>query len=347
MQPSSTGWLFFHLLFMTLDISLIIPVYNRPEEVRELFQSLVEQSFEAPYEIVLVEDGSTDTAETVVRDFEDQLSITYLTKANSGPGDSRNYGMRKAAGNYFIILDSDCILPPDYLQNVQDALEQEYVDCFGGPDSAHASFNSLQQAINYSMTSFWTTGGIRGHKKAADKFQPRSFNMGLSREAFEKTGGFGNIHPGEDPDLSLRLKALGFKTKLFPEAVVFHKRRINWRSFFKQVRKFGMCRPILNKWHRGSARLTYWFPTLFILGLIFSLLLLLIPWYLPIGLYGLYFLIVFLDALRKTGSVQTAFTAMIAVFVQFLGYGYGFLKSTILVNFSKKSPEQLFPELFF
>ncbi len=335
------------MLAMTLNFSLIIPVYNRPEEIRELFESLVDQTYDATYEIVLVEDGSEETSEAVVRDFKDQLAITYLTKANSGPGDSRNYGMRKAAGNYFIILDSDCILPPDYLQNVQDALEQEYVDCFGGPDSAHVSFSNLQHAINYSMTSFWTTGGIRGHKRAADKFQPRSFNMGLSREAFEKTGGFGNIHPGEDPDLSLRLKALGLKTKLIPEALVYHKRRINWRSFYKQVSKFGMCRPILNKWHKGSARLTYWFPTLFSLGLILALLLLLIPWYLPIGLYALYFLIVFLDAFRRTKSVSTAFTAIIAVLIQFLGYGYGFLKSTILVTFSNKSPEKLFPELFF
>ena len=335
------------MLAMKLNLSLIIPVYNRPEEIRELFKSLTEQTFEGFYEIVLVEDGSVETSEAVVRDFKDQLSISYFSKTNSGPGDSRNYGMRKAAGNYFIILDSDCILPPDYLQNVQDALEKEYIDCFGGPDSAHVSFSNLQHAINYSMTSFWTTGGIRGHKRAADKFQPRSFNMGLSREAFEKTGGFGNIHPGEDPDLSLRLKALGFKTKLIPEALVYHKRRINWRSFFKQVRKFGMCRPILNKWHKGSARLTYWFPTVFSLGLTLSLLLLLVSWYLPIGIYALYFVIVFLDAFRSTGSVTTAFTAIIAVLVQFLGYGYGFLKSTILITFSKKSPEQLFPELFF
>ena len=335
------------MLAMKLNLSLIIPVYTRPEEIRELFESLTEQTFEGSYEIVLVEDGSVETSEAVVRDFEDQLSISYFSKTNSGPGDSRNYGMRKAAGNYFIILDSDCILPPDYLQNVQDALEKEYVDCFGGPDSAHASFSNLQHAINYSMTSFWTTGGIRGHKRAADKFQPRSFNMGLSREAFEKTGGFGNIHPGEDPDLSLRLKALGFKTRLIPEALVYHKRRINWRSFFKQVRKFGMCRPILNKWHKGSARLTYWFPTVFSLGLILSLLLLLVPWYLSIGIYALYFVIVFLDAFRSTGSVTTGFTTIIAVLVQFLGYGYGFLKSTILITFSKKSPEQLFPELFF
>ncbi len=335
------------MLAMKLNLSLIIPVYNRPEEIRELFKSLTEQTFEGFYEIVLVEDGSVETSEAVVRDFKDQLSISYFSKTNSGPGDSRNYGMRKAAGNYFIILDSDCILPPDYLQNVQDALEKEYIDCFGGPDSAHVSFSNLQHAINYSMTSFWTTGGIRGHKRAADKFQPRSFNMGLSREAFEKTGGFGNIHPGEDPDLSLRLKALGFKTRLIPEALVYHKRRINWRSFFKQVRKFGMCRPILNKWHKGSARLTYWFPTVFSLGLTLSLLLLLVSWYLPIGIYALYFVIVFLDAFRSTGSVTTAFTAIIAVLVQFLGYGYGFLKSTILITFSKKSPEQLFPELFF
>ncbi|MEN8789248.1 MAG: glycosyltransferase [Flavobacteriaceae bacterium] len=332
---------------MLLNFSIIIPVYNRPDEVRELFHSLAEQRYDKPFEIVLVEDGSDLTSKKVVEEFKTVLDIVYLTKTNSGPGDSRNYGMKQASGNYFLILDSDCVLPPDYLQNVEDALSKEYVDCFGGPDTAHKSFSALQRAINYSMTSFWTTGGIRGHKSAARSFQPRSFNMGLSEKAFKASGGFGNIHPGEDPDLSLRLKQLGYSIRLVPDAFVYHKRRISFQSFTKQVYKFGLVRPILNKWHKNSAKIIFWFPTLFILGLLFSIMAVFIPWYWPLGIYGLYFLLLLIDAWTRTGSLQIGLLAIPAVLIQFAGYGYGFLKSNILVNFSKKKPRELFPKLFF
>lgn len=334
-------------ILMSLKFSLIVPVYNRPDEVQELFQSLVNQTYKESYEIVLVEDGSQETSENIVQQFHHQLAVTYLVKRNTGPGDSRNYGMKNATGNYFLILDSDCILPKDYLQNVEDALREEYVDCFGGPDTVHHSFTAIQHAINYSMTSFWTTGGIRGHRKTASKFQPRSFNMGLSKRAFEASGGFGNIHPGEDPDLSLRLKTSGFKIKFIADAVVYHKRRVSLQSFYKQVYKFGLARPILNHWHRKSARITYWFPTLFSIGLLISLGLLFVGIAWPMLFYGIYFLLVLLDAGLKTRKISVTLIALIAVLIQFSGYGYGFLKSNILVNFSKKNPQQLFPELFF
>ena len=332
---------------MSIKFSLIIPVYNRPEEIRELFQSLSNQTFKDPYEIVLVEDGSQDTSADVAKEFQNKLAITYLEKENSGPGDSRNFGMSKANGNYFIIMDSDCILPPGYLDNIRIALEKEYTDCFGGPDAAHSSFSTKQQAINYAMTSFWTTGGIRGHRRTADTFQPRSFNMGISKDAFLRSGGFGSIHPGEDPDLSIRLKKLGYKIRYFPKAFVYHKRRISFGSFFRQVNKFGKVRPILNKWHPETSRITYWFPTFFLFGLLVSILLLFYTIIWPAALYVLYFLLIIIDSWRITGNLAVAILSARAVATQFTGYGMGFLKSIILVNFSKRKPRQLFPELFY
>ena len=190
---------------MNTFFSIVVPVFNRPEEVRELLESLQKQDFQEDFEVVMVEDGSSESSEGIVEKFQDKLNISYYYKENSGPGDSRNFGMQKAQGNYFIILDSDCILPKQYLSEVDKELKKEFVHCFGGPDAADASFTIIQKAINYVMTSFLTTGGIRGGKKAVGKFQPRSFNMGISREAFEKAGGFGRIHPGEDPDLTFRI----------------------------------------------------------------------------------------------------------------------------------------------
>ncbi len=332
---------------MQLKFSIIVPVYNRPEEIRELLESLDEQDFQEEYEIVIVEDGSSDSSEEVVKKFDDNLSISYYFKPNSGPGDSRNYGMQKAKGNYFIILDSDCILPKQYLSEVQKELNREFVHCFGGPDAADASFTDVQKAINYAMTSLLTTGGIRGGKKSVGKFQPRSFNMGISKQAFEKAGGFGRIHPGEDPDLTFRIWKAGFNSRLFPKAFVYHKRRIDWSKFYIQVNKFGQVRPILNKWHPGTAKLTYWFPTLFLLGLCFSIIVLLAGWVVPIALFGVYFLLLFIHSLVSTGKTKVAFLAIFAVLTQFTGYGIGFLKSTTLLNFSSREPEELFPKLFF
>ncbi|NHF59300.1 glycosyltransferase [Flavobacteriaceae bacterium TP-CH-4] len=332
---------------MDLAFSFIIPVYNRPEEIRELLESLSRQTYQKPYEIVIVEDGSTRDSKKEVDLFKNRLAITYLAKPNSGPGDSRNYGMQRASGNYFIVLDSDCILPPDYLEAAEKSLSQDFVHCYGGPDAAHESFSIVQKAINYAMTSLWTTGGIRGNRTAVGKFQPRSFNMGISKEAFENVGGYGKIHPGEDPDLTIRIWNKGFKTKLIPEAYVYHKRRINWKKFFIQVNKFGMVRPILNKWHPGTAKATYWFPTLFCIGFLVSFLLAILGIILPLGCYMIYFALIFIDSLMKNKSLSIAILSIVAVCIQFAGYGYGFLKSTILINFSKKKPQELFPKLFF
>ena len=332
---------------MQLQYSFIIPVYNRPNEIQELLESFEALQGDISYEIVIVEDGSSETSKQVVDSFSKSLNISYYFKENSGPGDSRNYGMQKAKGNYFIILDSDCILPKTYLVEVKKSLEKEYVDCFGGPDAAHDSFSNLQKAINFSMTSFITTGGIRGKKSSIDKFQPRSFNMGLSKKAFEASKGFGQIHPGEDPDLSIRLWNLGFKTKLIPEAFVYHKRRISWSNFFKQVNKFGMVRPILNKWHPSTKRITYWFPTLFILGLIVAVVLAVVGFNWLLIVYGFYFVLAFILALIKTKNIIVSILVIPAILIQFFGYGIGFLKSTFAVSFLNKDPETHFPKLFF
>lgn len=329
------------------SFSFIIPVYNRPDEVKELLESFVELDGNFNFEIVIIEDGSTIDCKTVIEDYKSKLNITYFFKPNSGPGDSRNYGMKNARGNYFIILDSDCLLPKQYLLAVNKSLTHSYIDCFGGPDTAHESFTNLQKAINFTMTSFITTGGIRGGKTKVSKFEPRSFNMGLSKQAFESSKGFGVIHPGEDPDLSIRLEKLGFNTQLIPEAYVFHKRRISWSKFYTQVNKFGMVRPILNQWHPETAKITYWLPTLFTGGFLVALLLLVFNITFAIAIYTLYFTIAFVLALLSSKSIIVASQALVAIVIQFFGYGYGFFKSTFMVSILKNNPEKQFPHLFF
>jgi glycosyltransferase involved in cell wall biosynthesis len=327
--------------------SLIIPVYNRPDEVDELLASLSQLDYSPDFEIVIIEDGSANICEDVVNNYSEKLNISYYFKENSGPGDSRNYGMKKAKGDYFIIFDSDCIIPKNYLTEVFIALKENYVDCFGGPDNALDSFSDIQKAINFAMTSFLTTGGIRGGSEKIDKFQPRSFNMGLSRKAFEASHGFGNIHPGEDPDLSIRLWNLGFETKLFAKAFVYHKRRIDWGKFSLQVNKFGKARPILNSWYPQHNKLTFFFPTVFIIGLFFALILLIFTYDVFLQLYFGYFLLLFLVSTYQNKSFKIGFLSIKAVWKQFYGYGTGFLESFIKVIILKQKPEEAFPELFF
>lgn len=331
---------------MQLYYSFIIPVYNRPQEIYELLESFSQLNTDEEYEIVIVEDGSTQTSKELISAFK-HLNVKYITKPNTGPGDSRNEGMKQSKGNYFIILDSDCILPANYLTEVDKYLQTNFVHCFGGPDEAHESFSSLQKAINFAMTSFISTGGIRGKKTSVSKFQPRSFNMGLSKEAFLATNGFGSIHPGEDPDLSIRLWNKGFETVLIPNAIVFHKRRISWKKFYEQVYKFGLVRPILNHWYPQTKKITYWFPTLFSLGLLIAVFLGLFGIYMLVYLYLLYFSIALVLGLIKTKSITTTIQAVFAVGIQMFGYGFGFIKSTMLILITGKKPEKVFPELFF
>jgi len=327
--------------------SFIIPVYNRPDEVEELLKSLAEQNYHEDFEVVIIEDGSTIPCREVVKKYEGKLFISYFDKPNSGPGDSRNFGMKHAMGSYFLILDSDCILPESYLASVDKNLKKQFVDCFGGPDNASDSFSSVQKAINFTMTSFLTTGGVRGGSEKIGKFQPRSFNMGLSKAAFEASGGFGNIHPGEDPDLSIRLWKLGFKTRLFKDSYVYHKRRIDFSKFYKQVNKFGKARPILDSWYPKHSKITFWFPTLFVVGFVIALILYAFGFTIPIKAYTAYFLLLFWIGSVENMSLWIGILAVFAAVFQFVGYGVGFLESFIKIKMLKQKPETAFPELFF
>ena len=327
--------------------SLIIPIYNRPEEIKELLESLLLSNYKKEYEIVIIEDGSKIDCKEVVSQYADKFSISYYFKENSGPGDSRNYGMKVAKGDYFIILDSDCLIPSNYLSEVEKELETDYVDCFGGSDAAQESFSKIQKAINFTMTSFLTTGGIRGGSEKIGKFQPRSFNMGISKKAFEESKGFGNIHPGEDPDLSIRLWKLGYKTRLFPNAFVYHKRRIDWNKFSIQVNKFGKARPILDSWYPEYSKITFWFPSLFIIGLFFSVIVLIFTYKIPVLIYAFYYLMILVFSTIQNKSLEIGLLSLIAVNRQFFGYGLGYLKSFLKIKVLKQQPEKAFPELFF
>jgi len=312
-----------------LQFSIIIPVYNRPQEIDELLQSLTKQTYQKTFEIIVVEDGSNLKSDEIVNKYLEKLNLKYFFKPNSGAGASRNFGMQKASGNYFIIFDSDCIIPPNYLVEVENALTKKYTDAFGGADAAHQSFTAIQKAINYSMTSFFTTGGIRGSKKAVDKFQPRSFNLGISKKAFEQTKGFSKMKIGEDIDLTFRLWEHKFETQFIENAFVFHKRRATFKQFFKQTFAFGNGRPFLNRKYPKTAKITYWFPSVFILTFIISMLLLFFNIKIFALFFGVYFTIIIIDSLLKNKNISVAVLSVITTLIQFTGYGFGFLKGLL------------------
>ena len=330
-----------------MHFSIIIPIYNRPDEIDELLKSLTKQTYTHDFEIVIVEDGSSITCEHIIENYKKVLNISYYFKENSGPGDSRNYGMQVAKGNYFIIFDSDCLIPSHYLTEVNAYLVNNFVHCFGGPDAAHESFSDTQKAINHTMTSFLTTGGVRGGSEKIDKFQPRSFNMGISKEAFSATNGYGKIHPGEDPDLSIRLWNLGYDTALISNAYVFHKRRIDFNKFYKQVNKFGKARPILNFWYPKYSKITYWFPVFYSLQLVLSIVIsfLGIKFLLIINIF--YLFLISIEAYVKNKSIKISFLTIITTLIQFFSYAIGFIKSFVLINILKKEPKNALPEMFF
>lgn len=318
--------------------SILVPVYNRPSEVQELLESLTKQSF-TDFEVVIVEDGSSLKCEEVCSSFADKMNIQYFFKENSGPGQTRNYAAERAQGDYFLILDSDVILPADYLKNTADELAREYADAFGGPDAAHESFTDLQKAISYSMTSFFTTGGIRGGKKKMDKFYPRSFNLGVKAEVFRALGGFSDMRFGEDIDFSIRIFKGGYQCRLFPESWVWHKRRTDLKKFFKQVYNSGMARINLYKKYPESLKLVHLLPALFtvgswgcILSAVVALVVSLfsgsfsICWPLlclsPLILYSL---LVMVDSSLQNSSLKIGLLSVPAAFTQLWGYGLGFI----------------------
>ena len=306
-----------------MKYSFIIPVYNRPEEVDELLDSLTHQTFR-DFEVLVIEDGSAIPCKDIVEKYDDLLSIKYFVKPNSGPGQTRNYGAERAEGEYLLILDSDCIVPPTYLEAVEAELNREPADAFGGPDRAHSSFSDIQKAINYAMTSFFTTGGIRGGKKKMDKFYPRSFNMGVRAEAYQALGGFSKMRFGEDIDFSIRIFKNGYRCRLFPEAWVWHKRRTDFRKFFKQVHNSGIARINLYKKYPESLKVVHLLPAAFTVGLL--VLLLGSIWclwcFLPILLF---ILLIFIDASIRNKSIRIGCLSVAASFIQLVGYGSGFI----------------------
>ena len=305
--------------------SIIIPVYNRPDEVDELLNSLTQQTVH-DFEVIVVEDGSSVTCEHVVKQYEQQLNIRYFNKPNSGPGQTRNYGAERSSGEYLLILDSDCILPPGYLAAIEEELKRQPADAFGGPDRAHHSFTSTQKAINYAMTSFFTTGGIRGGKKKMDKFYPRSFNMGLKADAYRALGGFSKMRFGEDIDLSIRIFKGGYSCRLFPEAWVWHKRRTDLKKFFKQVYNSGIARINLYKKYPESLKVVHLLPAVFTLGVVFVLLSSLICPY-ALLLLAMFAIIIFTDSSIRNRSLWIGMLSVLAAFIQLTGYGSGFLSA--------------------
>ena len=311
--------------------SVIVPVYNRPDEVADLLESLLKQTC-SDFEVILVEDGSTVPCENQAKKAADKgLDVKYFARPNEGRSIARNYGMEHAGGQWFVFFDSDCVIPPAYFETVGNILDSRNAagtepDCYGGPDMAHDSFSDVQKAINYSMTSFLTTGGIRGGKISLEKFVPRTFNMGFRREVYDRVGGFREMF-SEDIDMSTRIRQDGFTTDLFHEAGVWHKRRLDWKRFWRQVHVFGMSRITLKLLYPGSLKAVHTLPALFTLGsvLLVVLAIVLSPWWLlPLGIY---FMLVAIGALLATHSLKIALLAVPAAAIQLYGYGTGFIKA--------------------
>ena len=344
-----------------MKYSIIVPVFNRPDEVDELLESLSNQTLR-DFEVIIVEDGSIKTCKDVCDKYAGILSLYYYAKENSGTGQSRNYGAERAKGDYLIILDSDVVLPTGYLEAVDKELKQNPTEAFGGPDAAHPSFTPIQKAISYSMTSFFTTGGIRGGKAKLDKFYPRSFNMGIRRDVYLQLGGFSKMRFGEDIDFSYRIVEAGHKPRLFPEAWVWHKRRTDFRKFFRQVYNSGIARINLEKRHPGTMKLVHLLPTVFTVGVIGLILISAVgralmhyvdrdqfywmcfaPW-IPILLYSL---LICIDSSFKNKSLRVGILSVPAAFVQLMGYGFGFIESWWKRCVLKQDEFQAFEQTFY
>jgi glycosyltransferase involved in cell wall biosynthesis len=321
--------------------SIIVPVYNRIDEVSDLLESLTHQS-DNDFEIVLVEDGSTEPCKAVADQYADRLNLQYYHKSNEGRSIARNYGIVRANGDYFVFVDSDCVLPPDYIEQLHLSLRNDYSDCFGGPDAAHESFTDIQKAINYSMTSFLTTGGIRGGKVQLEKFVPRTFNMGFSRKVYEKVGGFREMF-SEDIDMSTRIRLAGFGIKLFRNVSVYHKRRVDFKKFWRQVHVFGMSRITLKLLYPGSMKAVHTLPALFV---IFSIIMVLgtiwCRW--SIVPLAFYLLCVWIAGIISTQSLKIGSIGVITSLIQLFGYGTGFIKAyvwKILLGHGRNEAEEI------
>lgn len=309
--------------------SIIIPLYNRPQEIKELLDTLEKQTYTA-FEVIIVEDGSTLDAKEIVASYQNKLVIHYFFKPNEGQGFARNFGFEKAKGDYFIIFDSDCLIPENYLENVKNHLFEHHLDAYGGPDDAHHSFTPIQRAISYSMTSVFTTGGIRGKSKnAGGQFHPRSFNMGVSRKVWEKVGGFIITRLGEDIEYSIRIHEAGFKIGLIPNAKIYHKRRTSFQQFWKQLHFFGRARINITTFFPKTLKAVHFFPALFTLFLGFTLFSnLFIPILAPLCNFFLiiYIMLIFFDSWSKNKSIKVGFLSIFAALIQLTAYGFGFMQ---------------------
>ena len=315
-----------------MKYSIVVPVYNRPDEVDELLESLSSQTFK-DFEVVIVEDGSKITCKDVCEKYASILDLHYYYKENSGPGQSRNYGVERARGKYVLIVDSDAVAPRGFMQAIDDELQRQPSDAWGGPDAAHESFSDVQKAISYAMTSFFTTGGIRGGKKQLDKFYPRSFNLGIRREAYLALGGFSKTRfskmslYGEDIDFSIRIYKAGYSCRLFPEAWVWHKRRTDFRKFWRQVYNSGYARVNLWRMYPEALKPVHALPSVFTVGVAALLLLAPFTCALSLVLLLLYALLILIDSSIQSKSLKVGILSVAAVFVQLIGYGIGFLES--------------------
>lgn len=316
-----------------MKYSFIIPVYNRPDEVDELLTNLSAQTLK-DFEVVVVEDGSSVPCADVVKKYELRMDVRYFNKPNSGPGQTRNFGVEHARGEYMLILDSDVVLPEGYLAAVDEELQANDCDAFGGPDRAHESFTKMQKAINYAMTSFFTTGGIRGGKKKLDKFYPRSFNMGVKRSVYMALEGFSKMRFGEDIDFSTRIFKGGYRCRLFPAAWVWHKRRTDLRKFFKQVHNSGIARINLTKRHPGTLKPVHLLPAVFTVGCALLVVLAAVAavtgcphWWAMLLPFVLFAALILTDATLQNGSLGVGLRAVAAAYIQLWGYGSGFVRA--------------------
>ncbi len=320
--------------------SIIIPLYNRPLEIKELLQTLTKQTY-SNFEVLVIEDGSLNPAKEIVESFANQLNIQYFFKPNTGQGFTRNYGFERAKGDYFIIFDSDCVIPEIYLATVNQEITKNNLDAYGGPDAAHHSFTPIQKAISYAMTSVFTTGGIRGkNKNAGGAFHPRSFNMGLSRKVWEKIGGFTITRMGEDILYSIAIQQAGFKTALISGATVYHKRRTSFAQFWKQLHFFGRGRINIYTYHPKQLKLVHFFPALFTFFIGFAVVF--NAFNVKIAttcnfFIAVYILLIFFDSLSKNKSLKVAFLSIFASFIQLLAYGFGFTQNFINTIILKKN----------
>lgn len=307
--------------------SLIIPVFNRPQELDELLACIQTQEFH-DFEVIVVEDGSTDDAASIIEKYKESFALAYYVKDNGGQGFARNYAFERAKGDYFIILDSDALLEPTYLTEVDKAIKEQGLDLFGGPDQDHPSFTPIQKAISYSMTSFFTTGGIRGKEKnIGGQFHPRSFNMGISRKVYEVTGGFKITRMGEDIEFSIRCITLGFKSGLIPKAFIYHKRRTDFKQFYKQLHFFGRARINISRFFPEELKAVHFFPFLFFCYYVLTgMALLAMPLYGLLLLSGIvtYSLLIFIAAFLYTKSFKIAILSIFAANIQLFAYGKGF-----------------------